>query len=308
MTDEAPRFTVAIPTYNRAESVARRVAEFLELRDREGVELLVVDNDSPDGTFDVLSTRFDEDDIRILKNDANLGFAGNFLRLIREARGEYLTVFSDEDLLHPDGFTALREFCRRNKPDMISPRAQAGQNTRYRGRRRTRLIRPREFQSASFYLSGLTFATKAAREAADVVTPLLQANSVATVYPQVLVSALLISRQNSYFLDALVSSQREVHETMIVEASGDRYNLVPGRWAQFRGYEDFFAMDHSAIAGARGTQHLREMREQIRTGILDLVVDAAIREKPNIAPYLRRRLRRQLGRRLLTRLQLLLRR
>lgn len=306
MTEERPRFTVAIPTYNRGETVSRRVEEFLELALGPDVELLIVDNCSPDGTYEMLQSRFEDRSIRILKNDRNLGFAGNFFRLIEEARGEYLTVFSDEDFLHAEGFAELMRFCIRVSPDMVSPRAQAGENSRYRGRGTTRRIAPAEFEAASFYLSGLTFATDQARKSAAVVAPLVPASSAATVYPQVLVTALLVARGTGYFLDALVSSQREVRETAITESSGARYNEIQGRWAQFKSFEDFFAMDHSAILDPSGVESLAAMRDRIRAGILDLLVDAAIREAPVVAPYLRRRLRRRLGHRVATRLRLLL--
>lgn len=295
MTTEAANFTIAIPTYNRADTVSRRVEEFLALKLPSDVRLLVVDNHSPDGTYDRLMSRFDNGSVRILTNERNLGFAGNFFRLIEEADSEYVIILSDEDRLHAEGFGALMEFCRRVSPNMVSPRAQAGQNPLYRGRAVTREIGPAEFESASFYLSGVTYASRAAKEVATVVSALVPDNSAATVYPQVLVTALLVARGDSYFLDALVSSQAEVRETMITDTSGAKYNGVEGRWAQFTSFEDFFAMDHSAIVGRSGVPRLEAMRAQTRKGVLGLLIDAAIREAPALGPYLRRPVKRSLG-------------
>lgn len=295
MTAEPAYFTIAIPTFNRADTILRRVEEILSLRLPSDVNLLIVDNHSPDRTYERLVERFGDSDVRILTNERNLGFAGNFLQLIDEAESEYIVVLSDEDQLHADAFRELMEFCRRTSPNMVSPRAQAGRNPLYRGRAVTRGIEPDEFESASFYLSGLTFAARAAKEAASVVQTLIPDNSAATVYPQVLVTALLVARGDSYFLDALVSSQAEVRETTITEASGAKYNGVEGRWAQFKSFEEFFALDHFATVGKSGRSRLEAMRERIRKDILGLLIDAAAREAPAIAPYLHRPVQQSLG-------------
>ena len=295
MTQRRPFITIAIPTYNRVDTVSRRVDEFLAADFPPGVSLLVIDNHSPDQTFDVLTSRFRHPNVRILENESNRGFAGNFLRLIDEVDAEYLVVFSDEDQLHGDALLELMDFCRRESPNMVSPRAQSRQNPLYRGRSETRRIGPAEFESASFYVSGLTYRTIAAKQMAPVLQALIPANSAAIVYPQVLTTALLIAGGDGYFFDAVVSSQDEVHETNITEASGDSYNGVGGRWAQFKSFEDFFAMDHSAVVGASGIPKLAQMREQVRRNVLGLLIDAAIREVPELAPHLKSPTKRSFG-------------
>lgn len=304
MTTEHPSFTVAIPTFNRVDSVSRRVEEFLALDFPGDVRLLVIDNNSPDRTYEHLVSNYGTTGVRVLANEENVGFAGNFLRLIDETQTTYLTVFSDEDRLHAGGFGRLMDLCQRVSPIMVSPRAQAGRNQRYRGRPVTRLVRAKEFESASFYLSGLTFESQAARYAARTVSALVPTNSVAAVYPQVLIAALLVAQGSSYFIDALVSSQSEVLETAIVETSGAQYNSVWGRWSQFKGFEEFFDLDHPGLADPDARRRMGQMREQIRVGVLDLLMIGAAREMPAIKPYLERRAPRTLTRRIARELDL----
>lgn len=98
-----PRVTVAIPTYNRAElldvclTVTRQAPAY--------VEIVVVDNASTDATPDVVARHAAEDDrIRSLRNETNIGMVGNFNAAMRAAQGEYISVLCDDDLILPGNF------------------------------------------------------------------------------------------------------------------------------------------------------------------------------------------------------------
>jgi glycosyltransferase involved in cell wall biosynthesis len=280
--------TVAIPTYNRADTVARRVREFVALGEIPGVELLVVDNASTDGTYSRLESEFAQPNIRILRNSENIGYSGNFLRLITETSTEYLTVMSDEDRLNGEGFQRLLEFCAAQSPRMVSPRAQVGTNEKYRGRATTREIDPSEFENASFYLSGLTYEASAAREYASLISGMIATNSAANIYPQVLLTALAVASGKAHFLDALVSTQLEQLATHIVEENGGEYFTVPGRWSQFVGYEDFFNRDFSAHLDESGRFRLEQMRQTRRSQLLPRLNKAAIAEFPELKEHFAR--------------------
>eukprot|EP01031_Cornospumella_fuschlensis_P009297 gene9297-11419_t len=190
--------TIGIPTYNRVETVKRRVSELLALD--IPVEILVIDNASPDGTFAALTTNFSHRSLTVLENKTNLGYAGNLLRLIEEASTQYLLFLSDEDRIDPAGLETLIAFCREKSPVMVSPQAQSFTKLIYRGRKTTELIQPSEFQSSAFYISGITFNREIALVDVPLIRSLLATNSAAAVYPQVLLAALAVARGNSYFL------------------------------------------------------------------------------------------------------------
>lgn len=293
---ESELLTIAIPTFNRRDAAARGVEEFLALPETPDVKLMVIDNASPDGTYDELRSRFADPRVRVLRNDRNLGFAGNFLRVIEEAAGEYVLLLSDEDSLNAEGLARLSEFLKRRQPTMVCPIAQVGSNSIYRGRSATRPIEPSEFESASFYLSGLTFSTEAASRAAAVVKFLIPDNAIAVLYPQVLVTALLVAVPNGgYFLNAAVSAQRESLATHITEASGKTYTSVASRWEQFKAFEEFFRMDHSAVTGPQASERLDQMREAMRAGVITTLIAAATSEVPSLAPYADRHVPRSFG-------------
>lgn len=278
-------FTIGIPTYNRVDTVARRVQEIQDLSLGGSFETLVIDNNSTDGTYELLSTKFAGPGIRVLKNDSNLGYVGNVFRLIDEVHSDYLILLSDEDRIEKAGLEALVEFCETTKPAMVSPRAKVGTNDAYRGRSNTREIEPAEFESSAFYVSGLTFSTDVAKALSPTVRALSGSNSAANIYPQVMIAALAIARGNCYFLDAIVSTQLEELDTHIADSSGGTYFSAAARWNQFVGYEEFFAMDHTSQLG-EAESRLEAMREFKRRGLLKILLSAAVREVPALKQYL----------------------
>jgi GT2 family glycosyltransferase len=66
------------------------------LRDQtyEDLEIIVVDNSSSDGSVEYLRERFPW--VRVVTNEANLGFAGGTNRGILQARGEYILTLNND--------------------------------------------------------------------------------------------------------------------------------------------------------------------------------------------------------------------
>jgi len=65
-----------------------------------GIEILVVDNCSDDGTWEALQSCRDPR-LRLVRNDRNLGLFGNFNRCLELAQGDYLRFLCSDDRLIP---------------------------------------------------------------------------------------------------------------------------------------------------------------------------------------------------------------
>ena len=50
--------TIGIPTFNRSDALIKNIDFILSLDILERIELLVIDNDSDDSTFDTLNSRY----------------------------------------------------------------------------------------------------------------------------------------------------------------------------------------------------------------------------------------------------------
>jgi glycosyl transferase family 2 len=94
-----PKFTIGIPTYNRADLLPTALAAALN-QSHEDVEVIVSDNASSDNTSEVV--RQFGDRVRYFRNDTNLGPAANFCRLVDLATGEFFSWLQDDDCVGRD--------------------------------------------------------------------------------------------------------------------------------------------------------------------------------------------------------------
>lgn len=103
MTEERGRLVVMIPTYNEAENIADLVREILALPLDADLKVLVVDDDSPDGTGRIVEALGREDDrvhALIRKKRRGRGAAGLDGFKAALALGADLVVEMDGDLSH----------------------------------------------------------------------------------------------------------------------------------------------------------------------------------------------------------------
>jgi len=103
--------TIAIPTYNRNEKLLQQLERLLVQAEVAHVELLVVDNCSPEAVEPFLAKSLSEKAVRvrIVRNAGNIGVGGNILRCIEEARGTWVWLLGDDDPVLGDSIsTALK--------------------------------------------------------------------------------------------------------------------------------------------------------------------------------------------------------
>jgi glycosyltransferase involved in cell wall biosynthesis len=92
--------TIAIPTYNRIEYLKELLPSLIEqCKPYPEIEVLVIDNNSTDGTWDYLNKL--DANIIIGKNIINVGADENFVRCLEAARGRYVWLFGDDEQLCP---------------------------------------------------------------------------------------------------------------------------------------------------------------------------------------------------------------
>ena len=93
--------TVGIPTYNRAALSERAVRSALA-QDYPAIEVVVSDDASTDDTGERLQRIAREDErVRYVRQDANVGHACNFQAVLDAARGDYFMWLSDDDWIDP---------------------------------------------------------------------------------------------------------------------------------------------------------------------------------------------------------------
>jgi hypothetical protein len=113
-----PLVSVGIPTYRRADKLARAVESVLGQTHRN-IELVISDNASDDRTETLCRALSASDErIRYLRSSVNRGPTANFNTLFGEMGGEYVMVLSDDDWLDRTYIaTCLAEL--RTRPDHV---------------------------------------------------------------------------------------------------------------------------------------------------------------------------------------------
>jgi len=96
----AVKVSVCIPTYNGAEFVAKAIESVLAQTFAD-FELLVVDDSSDDTTMDIVRS-FTDPRMRISRNEQRLGIPRNWNRCLSLARGEYVCLFHQDDVMLPE--------------------------------------------------------------------------------------------------------------------------------------------------------------------------------------------------------------
>ena len=98
--DFVPKITIAIPTFKRADLLKEAINSALNQIDFSDYDIIVVDND-PERNCETekLMNTYNDPRLGYYKNAENLQMSGNWNRAFQLARGEYLVLLHDDDLI-----------------------------------------------------------------------------------------------------------------------------------------------------------------------------------------------------------------
>lgn len=103
-----PKVTIAIPTYKRAALLKEAVDSALNQIGFDEYDVIVVDNDPDrDDETEKLMLNYNNPKLSYYKNMKNIGMIGNWNRLYTLARGEWVVMLHDDDLLYNDYLSIL---------------------------------------------------------------------------------------------------------------------------------------------------------------------------------------------------------
>lgn len=94
------KISIIIPTYNERENLETLVVRLRNCLSPDTYELIIVDDDSPDGTCELARELSAEHSMRVIRRKGKRGLASAIVDGFKEATGEILGVI-DADLQHP---------------------------------------------------------------------------------------------------------------------------------------------------------------------------------------------------------------
>jgi glycosyltransferase involved in cell wall biosynthesis len=103
------RISICIPTYNRAAHLRNCLHSIILNNKKSAIdfEVCVSDNCSTDETEKIVRQAQSSIGIKYQKNPGNLGLAGNFLKVVGMAEGEFVWILGDDDLMMPNALEEL---------------------------------------------------------------------------------------------------------------------------------------------------------------------------------------------------------
>ncbi len=105
--------SIVIVTYNNRGFISKCIEQIKKHLPKEfACEVIVVDNNSSDGTVDALRALVD---IQIIVNKCNIGFGAANNIGIRASRGKYILLLNPDIFIHKDAFEKLYEFMEHNE-------------------------------------------------------------------------------------------------------------------------------------------------------------------------------------------------
>jgi glycosyltransferase involved in cell wall biosynthesis len=104
--------SVCVPVYNAGQLLQASIASVLEQKFSD-FELIVVDDGSEENPGQTIH-RLDDSRIRYYENETNIGLPANWNRCIEYSRGQYITIFHQDDLMLPGNLAAKCAFLDSN--------------------------------------------------------------------------------------------------------------------------------------------------------------------------------------------------
>ena len=184
------KLTIAIPTYNRPDTVLKTVLKLLSFPNSNRVNILIIDNGSDVNIVDFFQDKLPKlSNLSIKRFETNAGFHESFYRLFDECETEYLMSLSDEDYFDLSYLNEVLEILVSDSPNLLV--VSAKNKSRFLSKsNRTRLPLYR-LKDETSYISGLIYKTRPVVENINFFRGLSNSEEFAFLYPAVLVAFAL---------------------------------------------------------------------------------------------------------------------
>ncbi|MBS0910038.1 glycosyltransferase family 2 protein [Tatumella sp. JGM118] len=101
-------FSIIMPAYNATGTIEKSIESVLAQSYKNWV-LYIIEDCSSDHTFSLISKYKEHDNIRILKNESNLGVAGSRNKGLEACSEDIICFLDSDDIWHPDKLKAQHE-------------------------------------------------------------------------------------------------------------------------------------------------------------------------------------------------------
>ncbi len=117
------RLTISIVSYNTKDLLRRNLKSIFRLAKGINFEVIVVDNNSTDGSAKLVEKEFPQ--VRLIKNQSNRWYTGANNQALKIAKGKYFLILNSDTYLTNNAFKILADYLDKNpKAGAVEPRQE----------------------------------------------------------------------------------------------------------------------------------------------------------------------------------------
>jgi glycosyltransferase involved in cell wall biosynthesis len=295
--------TIAIPTFQRRETVRTTVQQFRAVCADLPIRVLVADNASSDGTAAALSALTGDSDVAldVVAGAENLGILGNFLRLAEHCSTSHLLLLSDEEgPVRSDVYARLIGHTEHWPRDVLVPAPSRGVDAPV-----GLPVTPEELWDATNYLSGIVYPVEELRSSIEAVRAIGEQQDIAAIWHLwpfylVIVDMMLRGYECRWIPDDLYVRRERLATTVederfpaasaaavVTVASRDplraRYKTLEARLAQYSATATFLAARAAMDGGVARNDILRRFEHDLHRKVYPTVQRRLAAEHPQLA-------------------------
>ncbi|MBB6713525.1 glycosyltransferase family 2 protein [Clostridium gasigenes] len=106
--------SLVIINYNN-KSYLKRCLSSIEQQTYNNLQIIFIDNKSVDGSFDYMKEEYSNENILLMYNEVNNGYAGAANQGIKLAKGKYVMILNPDIIMEKDFIYQLHNFAKSNK-------------------------------------------------------------------------------------------------------------------------------------------------------------------------------------------------
>jgi glycosyltransferase involved in cell wall biosynthesis len=236
----AYKLTIAYVTYNRKKLITNRISSLLKKKIPSYLEIIVIDDNSSDGTFKKIKKLTKGTVIKVFKNKYNLGFGGNYIEAIRRAKGEYVVWASDKDGILFSGINLFLKWIENKKKIDVAilnySRNLVVKKNHIRNIRKnkTRAINYNELWHCS-HGPGIAWRRNGVLQQLNKWNDFKKNYpTLAKYYPNLFLIIKLLPLGNCHFLNGNITYQAEYAKRSHFLENEISYNFLQSRWIQHK--------------------------------------------------------------------------
>ena len=283
--------TIGYATHNRKENILNRVKSLICSGVPDNIEIIIVDNASTDGTFNAITDLTEGTGIKVFRNEVNVGFAGNFIEVLRKSQGDYVMWSSDEDEINFPGIDSFFKWKGNKVIDsvILNHYKKTESNVMVALRKnRTRLLKASDIWGCC-HLPGTIWHRE------SVIKYLEHwgswQNSYPTLsryYPNLLLLIKSIPLGRSYFYNGFITYQKDfVKSQHIAELGYQYFHLIP-RWLQHNELINFTEFEKKNSASIQHQRYLHAIASSLNKNLYVFISTAIREERPHLFKYMSR--------------------